>query len=114
MKLGQDEKRNVASWDKDAHAQCLRVQLADGGFYVFPYSRLQFARFEHKTEQDALQLLMDTHEIKVVGKNLRELGLALQKLSVEWMREMPARYATAPNHEDAYIASINVSEIQAQ
>ena len=114
MKLGQNEKRETLGfWNKDAHAQTLRVQLTDGSFYIFPYSRLQFARFERRTDQDQLHLVVDTHEIQIIGKHLHELGLAFQKLAVDWVRELPARYATTPNPDQAYIGSIKVTEIQA-
>lgn len=113
MKPGQDEKRrDLVCWNKDAHAQSLRVELADGSFYIFPYGRLMFAHFEHGTDQDKLHLLLDSHEISITGKNLRDLGMAFQKFAVEWAKELPARYAATANGDNAYISSIKVSEIQ--
>ena len=113
MKPSPDEKRrDLACWNKDAHAQSLRVELTDGSFHVFPYNRLQFARFEPGADQDKLQLLLDTHEVRITGKNLRDLGVAFQRLAVEWVGEVPARYAATASGDKSYISGIEVSEIQ--
>ena len=113
MKPGQDEKRqDLVCWNKDAHAQSLRIELNDGSFYVFPYNRLQFAHFEPGADQDKLHLLLDTHDVRITGKNLRDLGIALQKLAVECLRELPARYIRGANGDKLYISGIEVSEIQ--
>ena len=113
MKPSQDEKRReLACWNKDAHAQSLRVELTDGSFHVFPYNRLQFARFEPGADQDKFHVLFDTHEVRITGKNLRNLGMVFQRLAVECVREVPARYATTADGDKSYISGIEVSEIQ--
>jgi hypothetical protein len=113
MKLGRDEKRSpLLCWDKDAQAQSLRAELADGSFYVFPYARLHFVHFTAGADQDELHLVLDEHEVQISGKNLRDLGIAFQKLAVEWVREAPARYAATGCASDSRIASIQVSEIK--
>jgi hypothetical protein len=113
MKLGRDEKRTpFVCWDKDAQAQSLRVELADGSFFVFPYTRLHFVCFEPGADQDKLHLVLDTQEVRITGKALRDLGIAFQKFAVECVRVLPARYAGTTNHDDAFVASIRVSEIQ--
>lgn len=113
MKLGQDEKRrDSVCWNKDAHAQSLRVELADGSFHVFPYSRVHFARFECAANQDTLHVSLETHEIQITGQNLRELGLALQKFAVDWVKELPARQSPVTDDDRAWIKSIAVKEIE--
>jgi len=113
MKPGQDDKRRGhVCWNKDAHPQCLRVELADGSFYVFPYSRLQWARYEPGTAQDELHLLLDTHEVRITGKNLRDLDMTFQKLAVDWVRELAARYGATANEDTGYIFNIKISQIQ--
>jgi hypothetical protein len=113
MKPSQDEKRReLVCWNKDAHAQSLRVELTGGSFHVFPYNRLQFARFEPGTDRDKFHVLFDTHEVRITGKNLRDLGMAFQRLAVEWVREVPARYTTVMNGDNPHICSFGVSEIQ--
>ena len=113
MKLGREERPAVPKcWDKGVGPPCLRVELCDGSHYLFPYTRLQFVRFESEATQDRLRLLMDTHEICISGKNLRELGVAFQKLTVDWVRELPARYTAMANDAGPWIHSIKVKEIQ--
>ena len=114
MKLGRDERpAGQKCWDKDLSPQCLRVELSDGSLYLFPYHRLHFVRFESEATQHQLRLLMDTHEICISGKNLRELGAAFQKLTVEWVRELPARYVATMTGDDTYIQGIKVGELEA-
>jgi hypothetical protein len=105
--------RNHVSWNKDAQAQSLRVELADGSFFLFPYGHLGVVKFEPHKEDDLLTVRFAGHEIQMTGKHLRELGLTFQKLAVEWVRELPARYAATANRDSVYIAGIKVSEIQA-
>ena len=106
--------KKFVCWNKDAQAQMLRVELADGSFFLFPHDHLNVARFERHSDGDSLTLLFTTHEIEIAGKHLRELGLAFQRLAVDWVKELPARYATTANDDSVYIVSIKVSEIRAE
>jgi len=101
------------SWNKDAQAQVLRVELADGSFYLFPYGHLGMVKFERSGEDDLLHLRFANHEIQITGKRLRELGLAFQKLAVEWVKPLPERYATVAAGDTVCVTSIKVSEIPA-
>jgi hypothetical protein len=101
------------SWNKDVQAQVLRVELADSSFYLFPYGHLGMVKFEQTGEDDLLHLRFANHEIQITGKRLRELGLAFQKLAVEWVRTVPERYAAVAAGDAVCITSIKVSELQA-
>jgi hypothetical protein len=102
------------SWNKDAQAQVLRVELADGSFYLFPYGHLGMVKFEQNGEDDLPHLRFANHEIQIAGRNLRELGLAFQKLAVEWMKTVPERYAAIADGNSGCIISIKVNEIEAE
>jgi hypothetical protein len=82
--------------------------LADGTFFALPYQHLVCVRFEPGTE-DTINVTIARHEMKITGKNLRELALAFQKLTVDWVRELPARYAALANHDSVHIAGIKVT-----
>jgi hypothetical protein len=56
-------------WDEDYQVQALRVELADGNLYVFPYRRLAFARFESGNDHDTLHIVLDTLQIHITGKH---------------------------------------------
>ena len=113
MKLGQDEDpKNPSCWNRDTQVHSLRVELADGSFYVFPYNHLAFVRFESGNENDTIHVSLDAHEIQIVGKNLRGLGLAFQKFTVDWVKELPARYNPLASDDHACIRSITVNDTQ--
>jgi hypothetical protein len=106
--------KQYISWNKDLQAQLLRVELADGSFYLFPYTHLGMVRFEQTGDGDLLHLRFANHEVEITGKRLRDLGLAVQKLIVEWVKPVPERYAAAVAGDAVCITSITVSELQAQ
>ena len=114
-KPGYDQNRpSHPSWNKDHQAQALRVELADGSLYVFPYRRLAFVRFESGNDHDELHVVLDTHQIHITGKHLREVALALQKSAVDWVRELPGRYSSQASDDHALITRITVQEAQGE
>ena len=110
---GDLPKRNFLSWNRAAQPRCLRVELADGTFFVLPYQHLVCVRFEPGADE-AINITISGHEVKIMGKNLRELALAFQKFTVDWVKELPRRYVAVANGEGVHIASIAVTKIQAQ
>jgi hypothetical protein len=106
--------KHFVCWNKDTQAQMLRVELADGSFSLFSYGHLGMVRLERHNESDLLQLSFAKHEIEITGKHLRELGLAFQKLAVNWVSESPARYAAMANSDSACITSIKVNALPAK
>jgi hypothetical protein len=113
IKSSQNEnRRSQPCWSRDYQTQALRVELADGSSYVFPYTRLAFVRFEHGNEHDTVRLHSDTHEIQIVGENLRPVELALQKFAVDWVKGSVERYDIEPSDDSVRITSITVSELE--
>ncbi|HUJ10486.1 MAG TPA: hypothetical protein VL171_10725 [Verrucomicrobiae bacterium] len=104
---------NYASWNKGTQVGMLRVELADGGFYLFPYCQLSFVKFDQNAENDVLHVRFARHEVQITGKHLRPLGLALQKLAVDWIRRLPERYARTVTTDVVFINGIKVTEIEA-
>ena len=112
--LADGEQKQLICWSKDAQAQCLRVDLSDDRSYIFPYTHLTFASMEREEGRDVLTASFTTHDLRIVGKNLRELGIALQRLAVDWIKPAPARYAPLVPSEAVFIESITVSEAEEQ
>jgi hypothetical protein len=102
--------RNVESWAKDAQAQSLRVELADDRWFVFPYAHLLVASLQREGNEELLKVCFTTHEVLVRGRNLRALALAVQKLSVDWIRELPPRYEGLAVPDGAFVGKIEVIE----
>ena len=106
------EQKQLTCWNKDAQAQCLRVELSDERSFIFPYTHLTFASTEREEGRDVLAVSFTTHDLRIVGRNLRELGIALQKLAVDWIRLAPARYAALAANEAVFIEEIEVKEVE--
>ncbi len=98
-------------WERDPNAQALRVELADGTHFIFPYAHLSFARLASNEKKETLVLTYSAHEVTIVGRKLRELTLAVQKLSADWIRELPKRYGQLLEDDSAQIETINVKEL---
>ena len=109
---GELPKRNFLSWNRAGQPRCLRVELADGTFFVLPYQHLICVGFEPGTD-DTINVTIAQHEVKIRGKKLRELALAFQKFTVDWVKQWPAGSVAGANGEGVHIASIAVTKIQA-
>lgn len=107
-------KKQPVCWNKDAHVQCVRVELGDGRFFILPYVHFAFANLEREGDDDVLTASFTTHDLRIVGKNLRELGIALQKFAVDWVKAAPARYATLTTKDTVFIQALEVKEVAEQ
>jgi hypothetical protein len=105
------EESSFVAWESNPQAQALRVDLQSGAFFVLPYSHFAFAHFQREGDSETLRVTFSSHEVRVNGRNLRELGLALQKLGVDWIREAPARYAGLAARGCTFIERIEIAEI---
>lgn len=110
----ETETPQPVCWERDPNAQALRVELNDGSTFIFPYAHLSFAKLARDAAAEALKLVFSTHEVRVTGRKLRELSIAVQKLSVDWIREIPARYAQLAEHDSTFIETITVKEVTAE
>ncbi len=105
------DETSFAAWESNPQAQALRVDLQSGAFFVLPYSYFALAHFDRDEKRESLRIAFTTHEVRVSGRHLRELGIALQKLAVEWIREVPPRYAALAEKGRAFIERIEVTEV---
>ena len=114
IRHGQHEGRQPSPcWEGDTKVQALRVELADGHACMVPYSRIAFVDCEYGTDDGAICLRTDTHEIRIVGKNLGRLERELQKFEVAWVKAVPARYEPDASDNTVWITSVTVSELKA-
>ena len=74
----------------------LRLELDPNSFYLLPYHHLELVKFEAGEGLDTLTLSFLKRTVLITGKNLRELGLALQDRCVEFIKPMPVfdRYSS--------------------
>ena len=88
------------------------MELVDGHSCLVPYSRIAFVECEYGANHSTLCLRSDTHEIRIVGKNLGRLEQALQRFEVGWVKAVPSRYEPDAGDNSAWITEITVSELQ--
>jgi hypothetical protein len=88
----------------------LRLELDANSFYLLPCHHLELVKFESGEGQDTLTLSFLKRTVLITGKNLRELGLALQDRCVEFIKPMPVfdRYSSLAISE----GSVKAIEIQ--
>ena len=86
----------------------LRLETNAAGFCLLSYHHLDFARFDAGKERDSLTISFVNHQVRIAGRNLRELALALQSRAVEFIKPMPGRYTVATGSDAAFVESIEV------
>ena len=88
----------------------LRWEMDAKSFYLLPYHYLELVKFESGEGLDTLTLSFLNRTVCITGKNLRDLGLALQDRAVEFVKPVPVfdRYSSLTRNE----ASVKAIEIQ--
>ena len=72
------------------------------------------AKFESAKDQDTLVISFLNHQVRMSGRNLRELAIAIQSRSVESIKPMPGRYSGAEGTEAGFVESIEVEASDGQ
>jgi hypothetical protein len=75
----------------------LRLETSATCFYLLSYHHMDFVKFESARDHDALTILFLNHQVRISGRNLRELALGFQSWAVEFIKPMPGRYSLAGN-----------------
>jgi hypothetical protein len=104
-------KRGVNSMPSPVES--LRLELNPKCFCLLPYHHLELVKFESGEGQDTLALSFLNRTVCITGKNLRELGLALQDHSVEFIKPMPERYSSLAGN-DASVKTIGIEDEKKQ
>jgi hypothetical protein len=92
----------------------LRLETDSGSFYLFSYHHLDFAKFDSDKGRDALTLSFLGHQVRIAGRNLRELAIAIQKRAVESIQTMPTRYSGAAGNAASFVESIEIESVKDQ
>jgi len=86
----------------------LRLEVSPDSFYLLSYHHLEFGKFESGKDRDVLTLAFIAHQVRIVGRNLRELAVAVQKRAVESITPMPNRYNAAASPQGGFVEVIEV------
>jgi len=87
----------------------LRLETSATCFYLLPYHHMDFAKFDAARDRDTVTIAFLNHQVRICGRNLRELALGIQARAVEFIRLMPGRYAAAGN-EAGFVETIEIDE----
>ncbi|MDQ3622154.1 MAG: hypothetical protein M3463_06660 [Verrucomicrobiota bacterium] len=96
-------------WQREAPSACLRIEPAGGEIHIFPFQHLVTASLVRSDEGETLRIVLSNHEVEIVGRNLRELLVALQDFAVKWVRTAPERYQTLAAGDAAMVSSIRIT-----
>ena len=86
----------------------LRLEVNPESFYLLSYHHLEFGKFDSDKERDTLTLSFLGHQVRIAGRNLRELAVAIQKRAVESIIQMPGRYSAATGNQGGFVETIEV------
>jgi len=100
-------------WQKNENAQCLRVECESGRQFLFPYGYFKGADFVPGTDADTIELFFKIQNriVSIKGRQLHELFVAFQNLSVEWIKSSPPKYRPLTKNNSTHIESIQVATL---
>lgn len=107
-----DQANNLSCWKKDERAQCLRVETSSAEQFLFPYGYFHEARFATSGDEETIELLFssESRTVRIEGRGLEDVWLALQNLSVAWVKPLPQRFAPLAKSQTC-IKSISVEVV---
>lgn len=110
------ERENVGRgtfdcWHRERDRPCLRVETPGPEVFVFPYQQFIGARHTREAQSETLVISFSTYEITVSGRQLSEMVSALQDLSINWIKTVPARYRDLRDNNGAWIMQIDVKAV---
>ena len=99
-------------WQREARPACLRIEMSDGEMHLFAYQNFVAAMLTRGTSDgQTLRITFASHDIEIAGRNLRELLLALQELSVKWVRPAAERYHELAG-ESGIVSAISIKQAE--
>jgi len=86
----------------------LRLEISADRFYVLSYHHVELAKFESAQGADIITISFLNRTVCIKGKNLRNLGIALQARNVEWLAgtqppQLPSGGKAHQNEGETYI-----------
>jgi hypothetical protein len=77
---------------------------------MLPYGYFEGARLAKEAGMDFIDLQFKSQTFRVKGRDLVELFLAFQKLSVEFLKEQPSRYRPLVQDNEGFIEKIDIKD----
>jgi len=91
----------------------LQLETSPDCFYVLSYHHAELTKFESAQDVETITIFFLNRTVRLIGKNLRELGIALQARNVESIKPMAQRYSSLSSG-DAWIKAIEIEDKKEQ
>lgn len=88
----------------------LRLEINKDCFYVLSYHHVELAKFESAQGADIITISFLNRTVRIKGKNLRNLGIALQARNVESIKPVAERYSSLAAGEDGLVKAIEIED----
>ena len=88
----------------------LRLETSTNCFFGLSYHHIELVKFESTQDVDLITISFLNRTVRIKGKNLRSLGVALQMRGVESIKPMAERYSSLAAGEDGWVKSIEILE----
>ena len=88
----------------------LRLETSADCFYLQPYHHVELVKFESAPDNDLITMFCLNRTVRITGKKLRDLGIALQHRHIEFIKPVPERYASLSPGDDGLVKSIEILE----
>jgi hypothetical protein len=88
----------------------LRLEISTDCFYVLSYHHVELVKFESTQGADIITISFLNRTVRIKGKSLRNLGVALQARNVESIKPMAERYSSLAAGEDGWVKTIEMLE----
>ena len=92
----------------------VRLEVTPDCFYVLSYHHVELVKFESAQSVDTLTISFLNRTVRIKGKNLRNLGIALQARNVESIKPMAERYSerysSLAASEDGLVKGIEIED----
>jgi hypothetical protein len=106
-------KKHLGVNSNPSPVDSLRLELNPKCFCLLSYHHLEFARFESAQNEDVITMLFLNRTVRITGRNLRALGLALQERTVDFIKPLPERYSSLTS-DDVSVKTIEVEDKKEQ
>jgi hypothetical protein len=88
----------------------LRLEVSPDCFYGLSYHHVELLKFESTPDVDSITISFLNRTVRIKGKNLRTLGIALQTRHVEFIKPMAERYSSLAAGEEGWVKTIEILE----
>jgi hypothetical protein len=106
-------KKHLGVNSSPSAVDSLRLELNPKCFYLLSYHHLDMAKFESDKRRCRSPCSFLNRTVRITGKNLRALGLAIQDRNVEFIKPMPERYSSLAS-DDVWVKTIEIEDKKEQ